>query len=376
MVKRYDAIVIGAGPSGATAARYLAASGVHVLLLEKEKLPRYKVCGGGLVWRAREALEIPINDIVHKEFFRIDWKFRHDLEYTVERSFPLVSMIMRDQFDAFLTEAAAKNGVTIQDEESFEYFEEEEDGNIMVKTDKQRYRTHHLIASDGLRSKAFKQLGVTDKRVKIPAIEAEIFLEEGNEDFFKKVIFDVTAIPKGYGWIFPKENHLSVGVAAMPQAGTSLKRSFFDYLMKTGLEPLIREKKQFGFQIPLYPHGKLYQNNILFTGDAAGLADPLVAEGISHAIFSGKWAARAIIETPGSNTGPAYQELIKSELAPQIRSAKMFAKLFYDYPAFSARILKNKGQYITEYVSDVFAGTRRYPDNLTMVGKSIKKLIF
>ncbi|MCA6075256.1 NAD(P)/FAD-dependent oxidoreductase [Fulvivirga sedimenti] len=374
MAQQFDTIVVGAGPAGATAARYLASSGAKVLLLEKEKLPRYKVCGGGLVWRAREALEIPINDIVHQEFYRIDWKFRHDLHYIVERPFPLVSMIMRDQFDAFLTNAAGKEGVVIHDEESFEYFTEDGE-SISVRTDKDEYRARHLIAADGLRSKVFKQLNINDQRIKIPAIEAEIEIEDGNEDFFKQVIFDVTAIQKGYGWIFPKANHLSVGVAAMPHAGMSLKRAFFDYLMKTGLEPIIREKRQYGFQIPLYPHGQLYHNNILFTGDAAGLADPLVAEGISHAIFSGKWAARAIIENPSTAAGPAYQQLIKSELAPQIRSARMFSKLFYDYPSFCARILKNKGQYITEYVSDVFAGTRRYPDNINMVGKSIRKLI-
>ena len=371
----YDSIVIGAGPAGTTAARFLAQEGNKVLLIEKGKLPRYKVCGGGLVWRAREALDLAIEPVIQKEFYQVDWKFSENLNFEVKRDYPLVTMVMRDSFDEFLSLAAVKNGAELHDEESFEAFENRADGKIKVITNKGSYLTDHLIAADGLRSQIYKQLKWQDDRLKIPAIEAELTLNDTSGEFFKKVVFDITAIEGGYGWIFPKSGHLSVGVAAMPRAGTSLKKAYYDYLSRSGIEEYIREQKQYGFQIPLYPHRQLSKDNILLVGDAAGLADPLVAEGISNAIHSGKMAARAINENPGA-ASESYDNLVKQDLRGQIRSAKLMSKIFYDYPSISSLVLQRKGQYITEYVSDIFAGKRKYPDNLKMAGKSIQRLLF
>lgn len=343
-----------------------------MLLIEKSRLPRYKVCGGGLVWRARRFLpsEIPVQ--IEREFYQLDWKMAPSLEYSVKRDYPIVSMVMRDAFDASLTKAASRAGAVIQDQESFNSLEFDKHG-VSVKTSKGLYRANHVVASDGVLSPVYRYLGLSDRRTKIPAVEAEVSLNDTNHPLFDRVVFDVTAIPRGYGWVFPKAHHLSIGVAAMPSSPASLNQSYNDYMKALGLNGNVRSVKKYGFQIPLYPHRNLFHERVIFTGDAAGLADPLVAEGISHALFSGKWAADALLLQPGIAPG-SYDRKVKETLGSQIKSARLLARLFYDYPGVSEAIIKRKGEYITNYVSDIFAGERRYPDNLGMVAKSIQKL--
>ena len=374
MTAHYDVIVTGAGPAGTMAARFLAKGGARTLLLEKEKLPRYKICGGGVVWRAREAAELDISAIAEREFRKVDWIFRDDLKFTVAREYPIVTMVMRDRLDYLMAESAVTEGADLHDMEELKSLEINSGQRIRVITDKGNYTCNHLVACDGLRSTVLKFLNLEDARLKIPAIEAEIKVAKTDGPLFEHVVFDVSAIQYGYGWIFPKEDHLSVGIAAMPGKGVSLRKAYRNYLAHTGIDNIMISEKQYGYQIPLHPHRNLWKGNILLAGDAAGLADPLVAEGISHAIISGKTAALAILEQPEA-AGAAY-ELKMKKMRKQIRSAYWFSKLFYDHPGLCTLALRSKGQYITEYVSDIFGGSREYPDNPGMIGKSLKRLIF
>jgi geranylgeranyl reductase family protein len=373
MNRNYDTIIIGAGPAGSTAARFLAAGGNRVLLIEKKKMPRYKVCGGGLVWRARKALATSIKPVIEREFHEIHWKFRDDMNFTVKRPYPLITMVMRDKFDAFLAEEAVNSGAELHDEEEFTEYNIMPDGYVKVSTNKETYRGNHLLAADGLRSTVLRQSGYIDKRIKIPAIEAEITVDNPHQ--FDEVVFDVQAIDHGYAWIFPKAHHLSVGIAAMPQKNSGLKKRFEEYLTSCGLINHIQTNRQYGFQIPLRPHKKVNLDKVLLLGDAAGLADPLVAEGISHAIFSGLWAAEAILNQPAA-AGMAYSKIIKKRLKGQIGAARLFAGLFYEHPGICRMILRSKGDYITDYVTDIFSGKRTYPDNPAMLIKAAKHLVF
>jgi geranylgeranyl reductase family protein len=354
------------------AAYTLACHGKSALLLEKSKLPRYKVCGGGLVYRARQGVPFDITPVIEREFNSIDWKLDKDLKFSVARDFPLVTMVMRDTFDELLLRNAYEAGAEIHDEESFVSFRQDSN-TIRIKTSVASYHARYVIAADGVLSPVFRYSGLKDQRTKIPAVEAEITLKASSHPLYEKVLFDVTAIPHGYGWVFPKGEHLSIGVAAMPSSKASINNAYKKFLETLEISE-IAEVRKYGFQIPLFPHRQLSQGNILFTGDAAGLADPLVAEGISHALFSGTGAGKALIQ---QEIPPAdyYENYIKKELRNQIRAARFLSRLFYDHPALTRRIMQRKGQYISEYVSDIFAGKRRYPENFNMVSRSILKLL-
>src|SRR3954466_14160689 len=98
MGAQFDAIVVGAGPSGSSAARDLAERGARVALLEKARLPRYKTCGGGLTYRTVRELRLPPSDVVEHESHAIELNFlASGLSFRVQRNRPVISMTMRDR---------------------------------------------------------------------------------------------------------------------------------------------------------------------------------------------------------------------------------------------------------------------------------------
>ena len=113
----FDVIIIGAGPAGAFAAYSLAKKGVKVLILEKEKLPRYKVCGGGVVSRIKKILPFSLNSVIEDEFYTVDI-FDHStkLHFKTTRSKPIIMMSMRQNLDAFMLSKAMEAGATLYEE--------------------------------------------------------------------------------------------------------------------------------------------------------------------------------------------------------------------------------------------------------------------
>src|SRR4029077_4203440 len=114
------------------------------------------------------------------------------------------------------------------------------------------------------------------------------------ERFARVPRFDVGTVPYGYAWVFPKTAHLSVGVLTTHRGAINLHGQLEEYLRVIGLAPQSMERH--GFVIPVRPRaGPLARARMLLVGDAAGLADPGTAEGISLAARSGRLAADAII---------------------------------------------------------------------------------
>ena len=98
-MEHFDVAVIGSGPSGASTAFHLAKKGISTVLIEKEKLPRYKTCGGGFVYRGRRNLPFDISSVVEREFHTVDIFLGNTLHFKTEREDPTITMIMRDSFD-------------------------------------------------------------------------------------------------------------------------------------------------------------------------------------------------------------------------------------------------------------------------------------
>jgi flavin-dependent dehydrogenase len=112
--RSFDVAVVGAGPAGASAALALARGGASVALIEKELLPRYKTCGGGLVGRALTALPEGLDLPLEQACVAVEMRFEDDdLRFRVKREEPIVSMVMRADLDRALADAATRDAKRI-----------------------------------------------------------------------------------------------------------------------------------------------------------------------------------------------------------------------------------------------------------------------
>lgn len=381
-MKHFDVAVIGSGPSGASAAFHLAKNGISTVIIEKEKLPRYKTCGGGFVYRGRKNLPFDISTVVEREFHKVDIFLGNSLHFQTERKDPTITMIMRDTFDNLIVEEAKKLGVTLlEDNKLIDISFDKPKKQAILTTKNHTITANFVIAADGALSPTAKMSGwLEETRKLIPALEYEVEVPE--EDFNRlkdSVRFDIDAIPQGYAWSFPKKNHLSIGVASTKKARINLKQYYHDYLKTLDLTTIIKES-QHGFQIPIAPRTDGFVNkNVFLIGDAAGFADPITAEGISNAIYSGVLVAEAIAESKLdlNDAKKRYLDKLDERLLPEIKTGLWLAKWFYEQKTIRNIMLKKYGQRFSDAMADIFHGERSYPvDIKSAITNKIKELVF
>src|SRR5690606_25552317 len=155
--------------------------------------------------------------------------------------------------------------------------------------------------------------------------------------------------PWGYGWVFPKARHLSVGVGTLRPGNARLPERFQAFLAALGLEG--NPKKVSGHPIPLPSSGRLSVPRVLLAGDAAGLADPLSGEGIAHAIRSGKLAAEAAIGALGTGDFRFldYNGAIHSHILIELRAAERVARVFHRMPRLFFTLLERSPDTLSHY---------------------------
>lgn len=301
----HDVIVIGGGPSGATAAHDLAKGGHDVVLVDKEG--RIKPCGGAIPTKAISEFDIPQSQLVSRaNAARIIAPSGKKVEMQIG-SIGYVGMVDRDVFDPFLRERAKDAGATYM-VGSFKELTQNSDGTVTVeiadKADKSL--THHLtarmvIGADGANSAIRRATFGPNKRPPYVFAYHEIVKtpENPDPDKFKgdqcDVIYDGRISPDFYGWVFPHGAHTSVGCGSAVK-GHSLKDATRKLREDAGLADCetIREE---GAPLPLKPmrrwdNGK----NIVLAGDAAGVVAPSSGEGIYYAMLTGRLCADAALK--------------------------------------------------------------------------------
>jgi geranylgeranyl reductase family protein len=362
--------VVGGGPSGACAAHYLASEGIDVVLLEREMLPRYKVCGGGLVHRVLQFLPTDVATAVERQCSVAEVNLLpHGYHFVARRHVPVVSMTMRAQFDWILVDAARLAGARIVypcEVRGISWCTDE----VCLDTTAGSLYARFVIAADGAAGRLARFGGFHDKRIMAPALEWEVSVPpEILVRFSRAARFDIGAVSNGYGWVFPKREHLSVGVCVLhsPCFGRrTLKQTLQHYLAAVGVAPVLSAQKH-GYVIPLTPReGPLGRQRILLVGDAAGFADPLTGEGISNAVISGRLAGEALVaEALHPDSAMAnYQYRIDRMILRELRAARPLARLLYGVPGLAAPLFKYHGARITERMVDIFMGEHGYAKKL------------
>ena len=359
----YDVAVVGAGPGGSAAALALSRGGLRVAILEKAVPPRSKTCGGGLLGRTLKMLPLDLRAVVERECFSAELHHHGPaLSFTTQRERPVVSMVMRDRFDHLLTAAAQEAGATLLAGAPVVSVAVRAEG-VELKTKAGAIRARFVIAADGVGSVVARQCGLPELRRVIPALECEVTVEAaGFEKFRHAARFDFGLTPHGYAWVFPKRGHLSIGVLTTRRGSCNLNDEYARYLAHLGLTRPVKEERH-GFMIPTRPRDRLFDApRVLPIGDAAGLADPLLAEGISGAIRSGQLAARAILENGFDDraTRRAYRAHLGSALLPELGIARVLARVIYDFPRVRTWLLARHGQRLSELLTRVVMGETSY----------------
>jgi geranylgeranyl reductase family protein len=332
-MRRWDVVVVGGGPGGATAARRLAQGGAQVLLLERARLPRYKACGGAIPLRTQAELDFPIATVVEQVVSRTVLTYRSAPIRELDAGPLRVQMVMRDRFDLLLVEQAVRAGAVLHTEEPVRSVEP--DGNQMeVVSAAQRYRARLVIAADGAPSVAARSLECG--RPAGWALEGELVPAAGAPPIAgEQAHLDFGSVPEGYAWIFPKADHLSVGVCTRSaRVAPRLKELLAGYIAGSAplRAPAALQIK--GHALPFYSPGRaICSERIAAVGDAAHLVDPLTGEGIHYAIVSGRLAAETALD---AIAGPAtlldYQERVRRAFAADFSWSRRLADFFYQYP--------------------------------------------
>ncbi len=365
-----EVAVVGGGPSGACAAHTLARDGVDVVLLERDMLPRYKVCGGGIVHRVHQFLPVDVGAVIERRCLDAEVNLLpHGYHFVAHRRQPVVSMTMRAQFDWLLVDAARQAGARVVYPCEVLDIAWRTDGSEL-DTRAGRLHARFVIAADGAAGRLARCGGWRDSRILAPALEYEVTVPpEILERFSQTARFDIGAVANGYGWVFPKRQHLSVGVGVLSSTRLgrrTLKQSLRRYLSAIGVAPLISVQRH-GYVIPLSPHkSPLIRDRMMLVGDSAGLADPLTGEGISNAVISGCLAGEALIAGAlhPDEVMAHYQERIDALILRELRGARSLARLLYGVPNLAAPLFRHRGARITERVVDIFMGEHSYAEEV------------
>jgi len=315
-LETFDAVVVGGGPAGATAANDLARQGKRVLLLDRAG--RIKPCGGAIPPRLIKDFGIPDELLVARATSaRMISPADVKVDIPIENGF--VGMVDREHFDECLRERAVKSGAERRTG-TFDRIERDGDGTAIVhyrahgKGERQHgetvgVRARTIVGADGARSAVAKQAvpGAKDtdyvfayhEIVKAPAVQPA-----GYDGTRCDVVYRGTLSPDFYGWVFPHGDTLSIGTGSADK-GFSLRTATATLRADAGLADCEVVRRE-GAPLPMKPLKKWDNGrDVVLAGDAAGVVAPASGEGIYYAMAGGRMAADAVLKTLATGDGRA-----------------------------------------------------------------------
>ena len=361
--RAYDAIVVGLGPGGSTAARQLAAAGHRVLGLDKEVFPRYKPCGGGLSARLLPHLPDSVQSCIEATIHNIHFTYRGTRVMDHRSPRPVAYMVRRTQFDRALADVASQAGAELLYGREIRKIRELP-SHVEVETgDGVVYEGRFVIGADGAHSRIGRLIDPRPAVRPAWSLEAEAVRPAEHSTPMDEVWLDLGTVPGGYGWSFPKAGHLSVGVAGFSPTPADPKKTLAAYLKaQRPIDP--------NATITVHSHPipavstslrRLASDRLLVVGDAAHLVDPFFGEGIYYAIRSGEIAAEsAQAALHGDAIGlHHYTDRIKAQFEEEFRLATKLATVAYRLP-FLWYLAMKAWPEMTEEFYLVLRGERTY----------------
>lgn len=376
MSERFDAVVVGAGPSGTTAARELAEGGASVLVLERARLPRYKTCAGGVPLRTASLLPFAIDPIVEDRVTRMAVSLRGKQKYVRDARAPYAYMTMRARLDGFLADRAVDAGVALRDGVAVSGVEPDGAG-WRVATTAGVIHAGFVIGADGANSRVARDAGLGIGLAEGVALEAEVRAPEAELDRWRGTVgIDLGYKPSGYAWVFPKEEVLSLGIVMPRECGPTLRERLAGYTRQVGLSDAPVDTLS-GHKV-LFRRGPtpIAAGSAILVGDAAGLADELSEEGIYYAVRSGQMAARAILTAPGA-AAATYHRDVDGEIQRELDAARAIAEWVYRMVArfpLAVVLASQHVDYLWQALFKVQRGDSDYASELSRLPSGLRRV--
>jgi geranylgeranyl reductase family protein len=321
-----DVIVVGAGPAGSTTAYYLAQAGLDVLLLEKARFPREKVCGDGLTPRAVKALVamgIGVSEqdgwVRNKGLRVIGAGHRLELPWPELDSYPGYGLVRtRSDLDETLARRAQQAGARLLEGVTVTGpVIGERDGRITGVTarsghgqDEQVYGARVVVAADGNSSRLSVAMGLRkrDDRPLGVAVRSYYRTPRHDDDYLESWLdlWDGDRLLPGYGWIFGMGDGTSNVGLGLLNTSAAFGNTDYHALLRRWLNGMPgewgfteenRTQPIRGAALPMgfnrTPH---YHQGLLLVGDSGGMVNPFNGEGIAYAMESGEILARTIVQ--------------------------------------------------------------------------------
>ncbi len=368
-----DVIVVGAGPGGSATAAWLAKAGKDVVLLEKSRFPRDKICGDGLTPRAvRQLINLGVSlsetdGWAHNRGLRIiGGGMTLELDWPDVTSFPGYGMVRaRADLDEVLARHADSSGATLLEGRNVSEPILDDDGRIVgvvakvvdergrATGERETYRAPVVVAADGVSSRLSVKMG-REKREDRPmavAVRAYYDTPRHDDDYLEShlELWSTTAkgdtiLMPGYGWLFGLgDGRSNVGLGVL-NTSEAFGRTDYKDVMRRWVETMpaawgISEETISGditaAALPMaFNRQPLYERGLMLVGDSGGMVNPFNGEGIDYALEAGHAAAETIVQALARPTAAdrervlqSYVERMKSMHGGYFTLGAQFAKL-------------------------------------------------
>ncbi|MFX0055504.1 MAG: NAD(P)/FAD-dependent oxidoreductase [Candidatus Hermodarchaeota archaeon] len=343
----YDVAVIGAGPGGSTTGRYLAKQGFDVCLIDKDRFPRDKPCGGG--FSTHLISEFPYLKKRQKEFLKgvCHVGVLHSPNRTrVMRGCIDMAVALRTDFDSALLESALDAGASSIIGHRAKSISVSNNSATVSLDNGRDISTKVIVGADGVTSMVARSTGLNTKwsskdvtacRVAEVPVDPDTVEELYTADREYHFFANLGGLP-GYGWIFPKFETINVGLGIVADHAKGLPgqfHSFTKFLMKKGY--LNEDADLRNAKGALLPTGgtisKSYAKRCLLVGDSAGMVNPITGGGIEYAMKAGKLAAVVLGKCLNDDMADeaslsTYQKMWMQLFGNEIKSQLLVQRIF------------------------------------------------
>ena len=372
----WDVVVVGGGAAGAAAAFHLAKGGRSVVVLEQQRLPRSKPCGGGMAASVQRLFPFDLSPAVDSviEQVRFSWCLADPVTAVLPGDAPFW-IVRRTVLDAYLIEHAKAAGATVVEATTVLSAAREGD-HWLVRSEAGDYRSRAVVIADGSGSQLAAQLGLGPAK---PRFASTVSVDlEGPVAEKHTAYFEFGLVRHGFCWAFPREGGYSIGVGTFIGREAADSDAVLSQLLPSLGFAADAGQRRSG-QLRIWDghhalHGSGPTAGAVAVGDAASLCDPFLAEGLRPALLSGCRAAAALERWLGGDAKALedYSTQMKREWGDSMAWGKRIAQVFYRLPKVGYQ-LGVKRPTAPQRIGQILSGDMGYGD---IAQRVIKRLLF